>query len=172
MKRLMLFSTCFLLVFLVAGCGVMEVSLIEPIANDVGPSDSFLDSTETPTTINVQSFVEETPESNLRTKPSITASATPLPGNDGVGGKSTEQKLESQPSMPTINTNTNKPNCHVRTDWPAYTVQYGDTLSFIARQANTTVATLIEANCLIDPDLILIGQSIRIPYEIAITLSS
>jgi LysM repeat protein len=74
--------------------------------------------------------------------------------------------------MPSINTNTNQPICNVRTNWPAYIVQYGDTLTFIARQSNTTVATLVVANCLIDPDRILVGQSIRIPQEITNTLSS
>jgi LysM repeat protein len=172
MKRLLLFPTCFLLVFLVAGCGVMEVSLIDPMADDVGPSDPFVNSTETPTTTNVHSVGEDTPANDLRTKPSITASATPPPGNDRVGGVPSEQKLEVQPSMPSINTNTNQPICNVRTNWPAYIVQYGDTLTFIARQSNTTVATLVVANCLIDPDRILVGQSIRIPQEITNTLSS
>jgi LysM repeat protein len=172
MKRLLLFPTCFLLVFLVAGCGVMEVSLMDPMANDVGPSDPFVDSTETPTTTNAHSFGEGTSENKSRTKLSKTASVTPPPGIDGLRGAPFEQKLEAQPSTPTIITNTNQQICNVRTNWPAYTVQYGDTLTFIAHQSNTTVATLVVANCLINPDRILVGQSIRIPHEITIIHSS
>jgi len=39
-----------------------------------------------------------------------------------------------------------------------YTVEPGDTLESIARQFDTTVAALLEANGLEDPDLLLVGQ--------------
>ncbi|NWF69938.1 MAG: LysM peptidoglycan-binding domain-containing protein [Chloroflexi bacterium] len=55
--------------------------------------------------------------------------------------------------------------CTVRTDWPVYTVQRGDTLARIARRYNTTVATLVSANCLTNANRIYTGQPIRVPYS-------
>lgn len=45
----------------------------------------------------------------------------------------------------------------------AYTVQRGDTLSEIAVRHDTTVAALVEANDIADPDLIIIGDELTIP---------
>ncbi len=53
--------------------------------------------------------------------------------------------------------------CTVRTDWPTYTVQRGDTLGRIARRYNTTVQTLAQANCLTNINRIFGGQQLRVP---------
>lgn len=44
-----------------------------------------------------------------------------------------------------------------------YTVQTGDTLFTIARQFNTTVAAIVEANNMTDPDRLSVGQELIIP---------
>lgn len=44
-----------------------------------------------------------------------------------------------------------------------YVVQPGDTLTGIARQQNTTVAALIAANALTDPNTLYVGQQLRLP---------
>ena len=44
-----------------------------------------------------------------------------------------------------------------------YVVQPGDTLSKIARQFNTTVAALVQANNIVNPNLIYVGQVLVIP---------
>lgn len=44
-----------------------------------------------------------------------------------------------------------------------YTVQPGDTLTALARRWNTTVSAIIQANGIANPDLIRIGQVLRIP---------
>ncbi|MCZ7574662.1 MAG: LysM peptidoglycan-binding domain-containing protein [Ardenticatenaceae bacterium] len=44
-----------------------------------------------------------------------------------------------------------------------YTVQPGDTLKAIAAQYNVTVACLVAANAIANPDLIMPGQEIVIP---------
>lgn len=52
--------------------------------------------------------------------------------------------------------------CTPRTDWGTYTVVRGDTLSQIARANNTTVAALVQGNCL-TTTAIRWGQVLRIP---------
>ena len=45
----------------------------------------------------------------------------------------------------------------------AYTIQRGDTLTDIARRHDTTVAALVAANGITDPDLIIAGDALTIP---------
>jgi LysM repeat protein len=52
--------------------------------------------------------------------------------------------------------------CSPRTDWGTYTVVRGDTLSRIARANNTTVAALVQGNCL-TTTAIRWGQTLRVP---------
>lgn len=53
--------------------------------------------------------------------------------------------------------------CLPRTDWPTYIIAAGDTLYNLARNANTTVTALTEANCLENPENLLPGQTIYLP---------
>ena len=46
-----------------------------------------------------------------------------------------------------------------------YTVRRGDTLSAIALRYHTTVQTLVQANDIRDPNLIYVGQQLRIPAD-------
>jgi len=46
---------------------------------------------------------------------------------------------------------------------PAYSVQSGDTLSAIASRFGVTVAALVAANNIANPDLIIVGQTLLIP---------
>gem|GEM_PF-798225 len=56
-------------------------------------------------------------------------------------------------------------NCTPRTDWPVYTVQAGDTVGTIAQRTGTTAAQLATANCLSNPNLIAVGQQMRVPRQ-------
>ncbi len=47
--------------------------------------------------------------------------------------------------------------------WRAYTVHAGDTLGAIAAEFGTDLATLVKANQLANPDLILVGQRLAVP---------
>lgn len=47
--------------------------------------------------------------------------------------------------------------------WKTYTVHAGDTLSAIAQEFNTDLKTLVKANQIKDPDLILVGQKLAVP---------
>jgi LysM repeat protein len=44
-----------------------------------------------------------------------------------------------------------------------YVVRPGDTLDGIARLVGIPVSSLIEGNCLVNPNRIAIGQEIRVP---------
>jgi len=58
------------------------------------------------------------------------------------------------------------PGCTPRADWKlTYTVQRDDTLARLAVLYNTTVAELVEGNCLSDPNLIRVGQVLRMPGD-------
>ncbi len=47
--------------------------------------------------------------------------------------------------------------------WRTYTVRPGDTLWAIARRYGTTVEALVQANGIADPNLIYVGQVLRVP---------
>ena len=68
------------------------------------------------------------------------------------------------PSPPTRTaTPTSTTGCRIRTDWPLYTVQQGDTLYSIATRVGLSVYELKRANCLVS-DQIWAGQQLRVPY--------
>jgi len=74
----------------------------------------------------------------------------------------------------TVNTNTNTNTsrdtqtvvCNKQTGWNTYTVVSGDTLFGIAQRANSTVDTLVSANCLVDEGLIEVGQILYVPNPV------
>lgn len=56
------------------------------------------------------------------------------------------------------------PGCKARGDWKLrYTVQRDDALERIAQRYSTSVDELAVGNCLTDPNLIVIGQELRVP---------
>ncbi len=62
--------------------------------------------------------------------------------------------------MPTVTA------CRPRSDWPAYTVQPGDTLSQLAARAGVSMDDLVRANCLTSTD-IWAGQLLSVPTTLA-----
>ena len=58
------------------------------------------------------------------------------------------------------------PSCVPRSDWQTYTVSSGDTLGAIARRANTSIQNLITGNCLANPNLLTVGQVLRVPNAV------
>lgn len=62
-------------------------------------------------------------------------------------------------------------NCTPRTDWVLYTVKAGDTLGVIAQNVGSTITDLTRANCLANPDSIVVGQQLRVPRLPASTTS-
>jgi hypothetical protein len=56
-------------------------------------------------------------------------------------------------------------NCGVRSDWPVYIVQRGDTLSRIAQRVGSSTAELAQGNCLNNVNVIEVGQQLRVPRQ-------
>lgn len=91
----------------------------------------------------------------------------------------TEDAVESDTStINTVNTasntvsNDNSPAsttiiCNKQTTWQAYIIEAGDTLFNIAQRGNTSVDTLVSANCLVDAGLISVGQVLYVPSAVA-----
>ncbi len=58
--------------------------------------------------------------------------------------------------------------CTPRADWTVtYNIQRGDTLFAVAQRFNLTLQQLQQANCISDPNLIQVGQALRVPFQLA-----
>lgn len=56
------------------------------------------------------------------------------------------------------------PGCKPRDDWKLrYEVQPRDALEKIANRYNTSINELVQGNCMTDPDVIVVGQQLRVP---------
>ncbi len=68
---------------------------------------------------------------------------------------------------PTLTPSANAQTCLPRTDWTfIYTIRYGDTLSGIAQRAGVTTATLASGNCIVNLNLLYVGQTLRTPRSV------
>jgi LysM repeat protein len=54
-------------------------------------------------------------------------------------------------------------NCTIPTGWQPYTVRAGDTLAVVAASIGSTADQLQSANCLTNPELIYVGQTLYLP---------
>ena len=64
------------------------------------------------------------------------------------------------------------PICNPWLDWQFYTVVAGDTLGSIANRVNSTTTDLTIANCLANPNDLMVGQQIRVPRLPQATITS
>jgi LysM repeat protein len=91
--------------------------------------------------------------------PSATPTATPT------------QPIDLSISIPGLRgaetpTPSTTPGCKPRDDWKLrYEVQANDALEKIASRYNTSINELVQANCLTDPNVIVIGQQLRVPGD-------
>jgi len=88
-----------------------------------------------------------------------TGTATPSIGATATANQPTVTPTATALSHTPTATST---QCAVRTDWPVYVVQEGDTLSSIASRVNTTADQLRAANCL-PTDIIFVDHQLRVP---------
>lgn len=92
------------------------------------------------------------PTATRQGAPTLFASITPLLPGGGSGG-----------SGGVVVTSVPPANCPPPSGWIAYQVEAGDSLSALADATGTTLQTLIQANCLADPDTLYTGQTIYLP---------
>jgi LysM repeat protein len=112
-----------------------------------------------------------TPRATLKPPPTLEPpTATPQPSNTPtITPTATIQLVVTVPGLqglPTATATGGTPACEERAEWQLrYQVQTNDTLSSIANTFNTTRFDLAEANCLDDPNLIVVGQQLRVPGD-------
>jgi LysM repeat protein len=104
----------------------------------------------------VVQFSTSTPTQQVFTTSTSAPSSTPRPTN------TPQSSSNGGGTIATI-----APSCVVRGDWQTYTVVSGDTLGSIARRANTTINNLVSGNCLANPNLLNVGQVLRVPSGVA-----
>jgi LysM repeat protein len=86
-----------------------------------------------------------------------------LPATETPEPMATETSSPTATSPPQSGESSPAVSCNPRADWPLYTVVSGDTLANIARLVNSTTSVLTEANCLGNPNILVVGQYIRVP---------
>jgi hypothetical protein len=92
-------------------------------------------------------------ERNVAIGPAISPTTQPAATNTTV----------SMPVRTTVPT-----TCIPRADWTVtYNIQRGDTLFAVAQRFNLTLQQLQQANCISDPNLIQVGQALRVPFQLA-----
>lgn len=92
---------------------------------------------------------------------------TPAPSNTPTLTPTSEVNLEVVvPGLNGLETPTpsSTPGCEPRKEWTLiYEVQFNDALANIAQKYGTYVEELVAANCLRDPNVIVVGQRLRVP---------
>jgi LysM repeat protein len=112
----------------------------------------------------------QTPAATATSEPTGTAAPTetaPPTSTATVTSAATATAVEPTEPVPTQAGMTAMPSepapaCQVRTDWPIYVVQPGNTLWSVARAVGSTVDSLAQANCLASTFLYS-GQLLRVP---------
>lgn len=109
------------------------------------------------------------PTRAVETTDGTAVAAATVAGTDDVTPIATNNSEQptAQATVTTLPTPTAAP-CTPRTEWPSYTVKAGDTLGTIAQAAGSSIAELTAGNCLENPNLIEVGQTIYVPQEIAL----
>ncbi len=139
--------------------GQAEQTPIEPLAASFTPTETIPPSTPLATL---------TPSHTLRPPPTFEPpTATVAPSASPTATATQGVRLDMQiPGIQGLETATpsSTPGCTPRADWKQiYEVQFNDALDRIAAQYNMTSAELAQGNCLADPNLIVVGQKLRIP---------
>ncbi len=139
--------------------GVMVVQLTAQTSPTVTPSETIPPNTPlatlTPSRTLLPPPTFEPPTATVA--PSATPTVTPT------------ATLDLSVSIPGLHgaetpTPTTTPGCRPRQDWSlTYTVQINDNLTRIAQRYGTTVDDLAAGNCLRDPNVVIIGQQLRVP---------
>lgn len=111
-----------------------------------------------------------TPSQTLLPPPTFAPpTATPMPSSTPTQTSTPEYMVNVE--IPGLHggetaTPTGTPGCEVRDDWKlTYTVQTDDAMAKIADAYNTSVNDLAEGNCIEDPNVIRVGQELKVPGE-------
>jgi LysM repeat protein len=98
--------------------------------------------------------------------PTATPTASPIPSQTPIATTNVNVSIPGLNGAETP-TPSGTPGCEPRKDWKlTYTVQFDDTLSSIADKYSTWVEDLVDANCIKDKNLIVVGQVLRVPGSV------
>jgi LysM repeat protein len=158
-------------VIAVVMCGIMMTIMINNAPNipysaaqnsaSLTPSETIPPTTPLPTL---------TPSSTLRPPPTLEPpSSTPPPSlTPTITATSTIDSSISVEGLHGLETATptSTAGCKPREDWKlTYTIQLNDALVNIAQKYGTSVDELVAGNCIADPNVIVMGQNLRVPGE-------
>lgn len=113
---------------------------------------------------------EPTPQSVV-TVPALSQTGSPTPESAGavqpvvVVASNSGQVDGVRPTWTPLPTQTSIA-CQLPQGWVTYTVEAGNSLSFIAKWSGTTVEELVKVNCISDPTRVEVGQRLYVPREI------
>jgi LysM repeat protein len=79
--------------------------------------------------------------------------------SSGLGGRTSATRETPLPPLPTVTTTTTP----TTTIPPFYVVQKGDTLTSIAKKFHVSIAAIVAANKLANPDKVEAGQRLALP---------
>jgi LysM repeat protein len=128
------------------------------------PSQTF------PPTTPLASITPPPPTDTLRPPPTFEpATDVPPPTNTSTPTPTTELNIAiTIPGLRGLETETptGTPGCKPREDWKLiYEVKANDAIANIAAAYGTWTDELVKGNCLTDPNMIVIGQKLRVPGE-------
>lgn len=105
--------------------------------------------------------------------PISTPTPSPRPTQDAsTGSQGSDAPAATVSSGQNVVTPTPRPSstpqptatvCTPDPDWVIYTVRPGDTLNGIAGLVGATIRELVEGNCLLNPNLLRVGQQVFVP---------
>ncbi len=105
-------------------------------------------------------LVQPTAQQQAASVQSVSAQSVVQSGSVQSGGSSCYSNCNPTYYVPSY--------CTPRYDWGySYVVQRGDTLSNIAQRANVSLQTLAQGNCIANPNLIYVGQTLRVPCPVS-----
>jgi LysM repeat protein len=141
--------------------GDLDFSQQDATPSATSPAETIPPSTPLPTL---------TPSRTLRPPPTLepptlTWTPSPVPSLTPTPTIDTAISVEGLHGLETP-TPTSTQGCELREDWQlTYEVQAHDTMSSIADRYGTWVNELAEGNCIADPNVIAVGQQLRVPGE-------
>jgi LysM repeat protein len=160
-RRIRIFIGLTLILICLAGCNLQtRYNSMERLYVQLETSTATIPPTTPLATLTPSQTLRPPPTFEAPThtaQPSMTPSATASPTLDLSVDIPGLRGAES----PTPSTT---PGCEEREEWTLiYTVQANDALAKIAQMYNTTIQELAAANCLSNPDIIRVGQELRVP---------
>lgn len=166
LNRIAVIALLVLVGSLMSGCRLLQSTALEtrpetaPLVQVIEEEDSVDVTEEVDNSASIDETDDEIFEESTPISPSGVTTTNPTNSqgsNTGTNGDVFTQPTSSAPVVIA-------PSCVPNTSWVQYRIQPGDTLHKIANRTGTTWQVLAQANCLSDPNKIVVGQLLRVPF--------